>query len=251
MSDAVAALEARLANLEQNGIKLNPATANPAPLGLYGFDDLVGESNAQAYGQIMGFAMFFGGLAQFVAGVCEYSRRNTFGFVAFCCYGAFWMSVSLYSNIFQFNGKGSNAEKGIATYAYSNATMGAYKGPSPAAQMSACWHSIWGILTFLLWLCTFNTTLVTSAIFFTLAILFWALAAADLKGPGTTAMKGAGGFGFLVAFLAMYDGTAVLMKEMYGRQILPVFPLKPINKVAAGQLGGFGTKKIVTDVEKA
>ena len=41
------------------------------------------------------------------------------------------------------------------------------------------------------------------------------------------------------------------MKEMYGRDILPVFPLRPINKIATGQLGGFGTKKVVTDVEKA
>jgi succinate-acetate transporter protein len=32
----------------------------------------------------MGFGFFFGGLAQFVAGILEYQRRNTFGTVAFC-----------------------------------------------------------------------------------------------------------------------------------------------------------------------
>jgi succinate-acetate transporter protein len=32
----------------------------------------------------MGFGFFFGGLAQFVAGILEYQRRNTFGMVAFC-----------------------------------------------------------------------------------------------------------------------------------------------------------------------
>lgn len=32
----------------------------------------------------MSFGLFFGGLAQFVAGVLEYQRRNTFGTVAFC-----------------------------------------------------------------------------------------------------------------------------------------------------------------------
>ena len=31
------------------------------------------------------FGFFFGGLAQFCAGLLEYQRRNTFGTVAFCC----------------------------------------------------------------------------------------------------------------------------------------------------------------------
>ena len=30
------------------------------------------------------FGFFFGGLAQFCAGLLEYQRRNTFGTVAFC-----------------------------------------------------------------------------------------------------------------------------------------------------------------------
>ena len=37
-------------------------------------------------------------------------------------------------------------------------------------------------------------------------------------------------------------GTAALMKDVYGRQILPVWPLKPVNKVS---LGDFGTKRFV------
>ena len=55
--------------------------------------------------------------------------------------------------------------------------------------------------TFLLWLCTFNLNVITSALFLTLAILFWCLAAAEMK-PSIT--KGVGGYGFLVAFLAFY-----------------------------------------------
>ncbi len=54
--------------------------------------------------------------------------------------------------------------------------------------------------------------------------------------------KFAGGWGFMVAAVAFYDGTASLMKDVYGRQILPVFPLKPVNKVS---LGDFGTKRFV------
>jgi len=50
----------------------------------------------------------------------------------------------------------------------------------------------------------------------------------------------------MVAAVAFYDGTAALMKDVYGKQILPVFPLKPVNKVS---LGDFGTKRFV-DAEK-
>mgnify|MGYP006969311591 CR=1 FL=1 len=61
-----------------------------------------------------------------------------------------------------------------------------------------------------------------------------------------TCTKVAGGWGFMVAAVAFYDGTAALMKDVYGKQILPVFPLKPVNKVS---LGDFGTKRFV-DAEK-
>ena len=57
-----------------------------------------------------------------------------------------------------------------------------------------------------------------------------------------TLTKVAGGWGFMVAAVAFYDGTAALMKDVYGKQILPVFPLKPVNKVS---LGDFGTKRFV------
>jgi succinate-acetate transporter protein len=64
-----------------------------APLGLYGFaltTALLQGAKTQlteptATGQLaVSFGFFFGGLAQFCAGLMEYQRRNTFGFVAFC-----------------------------------------------------------------------------------------------------------------------------------------------------------------------
>ena len=98
--------------------------------------------------QVMGYAMFFGGLAQFVAGVLEYSRRNTFGFVAFCCYGAFWMSVALMNTFFQI---GSNVNATDLTNhnplpGIFNSTL--YDGGNLAAgvKMDSMWKSMWGIL---------------------------------------------------------------------------------------------------------
>ena len=66
--------------------------ANPAPLGLYGFATttwLLSMLNAGWFPIVkdlplmMATAFAFGGVAQFVAGVLEYPRGNTFGFVAF------------------------------------------------------------------------------------------------------------------------------------------------------------------------
>lgn len=64
-----------------------------APLGLYGFALttalLQGAKTqlAEPAGTTqlaISFGFFFGGLAQFCAGLLEYQRRNTFGTVAFC-----------------------------------------------------------------------------------------------------------------------------------------------------------------------
>ena len=75
----------------------SPAALPPplpaAPLGLYGFaltTALLQGSKTQltepkGTAQVaVSFGFFFGGLAQFCAGLLEYQRRNTFGTVAFC-----------------------------------------------------------------------------------------------------------------------------------------------------------------------
>jgi succinate-acetate transporter protein len=41
-----------------------------------------------------GFAIFYGGLAQFMAGMWEFRTGNTFGATAFTTYGAFWLGVA-------------------------------------------------------------------------------------------------------------------------------------------------------------
>ncbi|PSC70112.1 GPR1 FUN34 yaaH protein [Micractinium conductrix] len=228
-SDGLALLAQRLQALSEDGVKINPATANPAPLGLYGFaltTALLQGAKTQLTEPTgttqlaVSFGFFFGGLAQFCAGLLEYQRRNTFGTVAFCCYGAFWMSLAIFVTL---------------------SAAGVYeKTPIEGDRLML---TLWGILTFLLWLCTFHTNVVTCWLFFSLAVLFWLLAGG--VGPAeerVTLTKVAGGWGFMVAAVAFYDGTAALMKDVYGRQILPVWPLKPVNKVS---LGDFGTKRFV------
>eukprot|EP00887_Chlorella_sp_A99_P002371 scaffold10.g2371.t1 len=168
--------------------------------------------------------LFFGGLAQFVGGLLEYPRRNTFGLVAFCCYGGFWMGLSIMEVL---------VAGGVL--------------PAPPREAVAMFLSLWGIVTFLLWLCSLHLTLVTSGLLLTLSILFWALAAGEYH---PAVQQGAGGFGFFVALLAFYDATAALMQEMYGCPILartcadvPTVPLKPLwDRLALGAHGGSHAK---------
>ncbi len=83
--------------------------ANPGPLGLAGFamtTFVLSVVNAgldpAGIHAVLPLALFYGGLAQLIAGVLEMKTGNTFGLVAFCSYGAFWiaLAVLLYSGIY-------------------------------------------------------------------------------------------------------------------------------------------------------
>src|SRR5215475_8342767 len=75
--------------------------ADPAPLGLAGFaltTFLLSGHNATWIPDLIWIApaIFYGGLAQFAAGMWEFRNRNVFGATAFSTYGAFWMGLGLF-----------------------------------------------------------------------------------------------------------------------------------------------------------
>jgi uncharacterized protein len=81
-----------------------PVLANPAAVGLAGFGAttlLLQFANLGliSTGPVMWLALFFGGLAQLIAGFQEFKTGNSFGFAAFVTYGAFWMAkAGMYLN---------------------------------------------------------------------------------------------------------------------------------------------------------
>ena len=74
-------------------------TANPAPLGLVGFGMttvLLNLHNAGFFAlgsMILAMGIFYGGLAQIIAGIEEWKKNNTFGATAFTSYGLFWLTL--------------------------------------------------------------------------------------------------------------------------------------------------------------
>jgi succinate-acetate transporter protein len=91
---AVAA--ARVATL----VEAVPA-ADPAPLGLAGFaltTFLLSGHNATFIPDLIwiGPALFYGGVAQLLAGMWEFRNRNVFGATAFSTYGGFWLALGIF-----------------------------------------------------------------------------------------------------------------------------------------------------------
>jgi succinate-acetate transporter protein len=78
----------------------SPPFADPAALGLGAFamtKVVLSVINAGLIPKtvepvVLGLALFYGGMAQFAAGIWEFANRNVFGATAFCSYGAFWLS---------------------------------------------------------------------------------------------------------------------------------------------------------------
>src|SRR5271170_8115262 len=85
--------------MDQTSITIKDNSANPAPLGLFGFGMttvLLNLHNAGIYemnSMILALGIFYGGMAQIIAGIMESKKNNTFGMTAFISYGFFWLSL--------------------------------------------------------------------------------------------------------------------------------------------------------------
>ncbi|MBD3280827.1 hypothetical protein GF389_04870 [Candidatus Dojkabacteria bacterium] len=178
--------------------------ANPAPLGLLGFGMttvLLNIHNAGFFpisAMILAMGFFYGGLAQVIAGFIEYKKGNTFGATAFTSYGLFWLSlVTLLV---------------LPKLGLTEATPESYMG----------WYLLmWGILTIVFFLGTFNKNRALQFIFASLAILFLLLAIRDFSGSEVVG-KIAGWEGIICGASAMYLAFAEILNENYGKTILPI-----------------------------
>jgi len=181
----------------------NPAAANPAPLGLAGFaltTILLNIHNAGFYElnvMIIGMGIFYGGIAQLIAGIMEYRQGNTFGTVAFVSYGSFWLSL-------------------VFIWVMPNFGL-----PAVDAFSKGCYLAIWGLFTFILFIGTLNGKTIGKLIFGSLTILFFLLALSNFTGSKTIHTI-AGFEGILYGSLALYEAAALVINEKYGRQILPL-----------------------------
>lgn len=177
--------------------------ANPGPLGLMGFGMttiILNIHNAGFYpvsAVILAMGLFYGGLAQVIAGILEFRRGNTFGTTAFTSYGFFWISL-----VFTWV---------LPILGWAEATPEAYMG---------LYLLLWGIFTFFMFIGTLKANRGIQVVFGTLTLLFMMLAVRDLFGNHEVGIA-AGYVGIFCGASAIYLAMAEVLGELYGRKILP------------------------------
>ena len=182
---------------------IKDTTANPAPLGLFGFGMttiLLNIHNAGFYevnAMIMGMGIFFGGIQQGIAGIMEWKKGNGFGMAAFTSYGFFWLSL-------------------VAIWLLPLTEDAKPDGPS-----MGCYLGIWGLFTLAFFIGTLNGNTIGKLIFGSLVILFALLSAASFTGNESIHTI-AGYEGILCGFFAFYEGAAIVINEKLGRKVLPL-----------------------------
>lgn len=186
--------------------------ADPAPLGLAGFaltTFLLSGHSASFIPDLIwvGPALFYGGLAQLLAGMWEFRNRNVFGATAFSTYGAFWMGLGIFVVLAETTKFASGFTGGDLTNSLA-----------------------WFLIAFLM----FNTYMLIGSmrvnravfgVFLTLEATEAVLAIGyfNLSHGGTTWWLHAGGWlGIATAAVAWYASAAGMLNGQAGRKILPV-----------------------------
>jgi len=186
---------------------LQDATANPGPLGLMAFGMttvLLNIHNTGAIGLsnvILAMGIFYGGIAQVIAGIMEWKKNSTFGMTAFLSFGLFWMSFAGLVII----------EKISPALAPENNAVG--------------WYLFaWGVFTALMFVASLRINRALQVVFGSLTILFVLLALGKwVSGDtGVTITKIAGWEGIFVGLSAVYASIAQVWNEAYGRVVAPL-----------------------------
>ena len=181
-------------------MELKDKTSNPAPLGLLGFGMttvLLNLHNAGFFelgSMILAMGIFYGGLAQIIAGIMEWKKGNTFGTTAFTSYGLFWLTLVWLIVAPKLGIAEATSKEAMAAYLF-----------------------MWGLFTFVMFIGTLKLNRALQVVFLSLAILFWLLAIKDLNGSAQLG-KIAGYEGIFCGFSAIYAGLAQVLTSVTARQ---------------------------------
>ena len=150
---------------------------------------------AGAGGSVLGLALFYGGIAQVIAGIWEFANRNTFGATAFVSYGSFWLAYWF-----------------LAT-----------SGNKVDAPGVGIFLLAWAIFTLYMIFAALKTNGVILAVFVALTLTFLLLAFGAFA--TSAALTHIGGYlGVITALLAWYGSFATIVNSTHKRGVLPVWP---------------------------
>lgn len=179
--------------------------ADPGPLGLAAFaltTFILSMSNARLVPADLGalfvpLAMFYGGLAQVLAGMWEYKKNNTFGATAFTTYGSFWLGLgtTVILETLKILNFGASGHAAIGLYLIAFTIFNTY-----------------------MWIGAFRIHNALLAVFTFLEVTFILL---DLAEFGIISSVPGGICGLITAACAWYTSAAGILNPLYGRTLLP------------------------------
>jgi hypothetical protein len=148
---------------------------------------------------VLGLALFYGGIAQMVAGIWEFAKGNTFGATAFCSYAAFWLAFWF---LVSTKGDVAAGSAGVGVFLLA-----------------------WTIFTAYMTIGAIKTNAVILLVFIALTLTFLFLTLGAFSGSVT--MSHIGGYlGLLTAAFAWYGSFATVVNSTFKRVVLPVMPAK-------------------------
>ena len=205
VADRPVSTETRAEIAEKHAEVSVAAAINPSPLGLSAFaltTFILSVFNAQLVPAIgitilIGTALFYGGIAQILAGMWEFRVGNTFGGVVFTSYGAFWLAVG-YS---------------LQNHLIVNQTAFAY------------FLLAWTIFTGMMLLAALRTNVALISVFVVVFLTVVALTVEQFGGGAIWGQIG-GWLGIIAAALAGYTALAGLLASTKSAFHLPTWPIK-------------------------
>ena len=199
-------VEQKVVGVVQEAPVKHAVIGNPAPLGLMGFGmttillcmKLAGLIPGESLGMIVAMGIFYGGIAQIVAGWLEYHKGNTFAGTAFMSFGLFWILFIVIQLL---------PKLGL-TAAVDGKSMGAFIG-------------VWGLFMTYMFIATLKKPKAFQVIFGSATVLFFVIAIGDYTGEAL--IKTIGGYiGIFCGASAFYLAMADILNETYGRKVLPI-----------------------------
>ena len=209
--------------MAENQPVAQPPAADPAPLGLSAFAlttlifSLVNagiiqqgeDPGQQIINLFLPLALFYGGLAQLIAGLFEFRTGNTFALTGFVSYGAFWIALAVLNLM---------ARQGVIA-------------ETRLVEAQGWFFLGWAIFTFIMLIASFGLNIGLVVVFVLLFATFVLLTIADLNGGHPAGGIGLlfghiGGYvGIVTALAAWYVAAADVINDTMGRQVLPLGPI--------------------------
>jgi uncharacterized protein len=185
---------------------------NPGPIGMIAFGMSCiqfGLYNTLVHDKcsvVPALSICFGGGTEMIVGVIEWVKGNTFAYVSFTGYGAFWLSL-------------------VCIWMLPNASNGGSpEVAAPSLYFVGVFYFLWALFSLTLTLCTLRMNVAIFLVYLTIMLMFFLLAGGCMAG-NRTAVKAAGYEGVVCGALAMYMGVAEVLNEVWDRTVIPVIPM--------------------------